>query len=303
MYKIFLSGQMFDAFPVEVHLDAARDFGYDGIQLRSTHAKPDTPREELDGILASGLPINALSCFVGNYGVISEEKCREAFDIFVSYVRLAVKMGTNIIRVWPAWQESASAPFEVWRRAAKWIKKSADFAADHGIKLAMEMHHGTLCDGADSSLKLLEMINCPNVGIILDAVNLYQVPADYGPAAIRKLGKYIFDVHVKDIIRLEGNYSRAAFAYSYYAKHIGRFTPVVPPDLAAERFYAHRRINQGGIDWTAVVFGLKEISYTGTLTVESVSENNFFMPSGRNLAEVCINDVKEILKSMEKQND
>ena len=45
--KISLSGQMFDELPVWDHLEAAATFGYKAIELRSTHANPDSDKEYL----------------------------------------------------------------------------------------------------------------------------------------------------------------------------------------------------------------------------------------------------------------
>lgn len=306
MYKIYLSGQMFDDFPVMEHLCAAEQLGYDGVQLRSTHVNPSTPPSEKDNIKAflqeKRLPVNALSCFVGNYGLYEDDKCETSYDTLKSFVDLAVEFESPLIRVWPGWQDSASAPNEVWQQAAKWMRRSAEYASQKGIGLAMEMHHGTLLDTADSAVRLIEMIDHDHVGVIFDAVNLYQVPSEYGPEATLKLKGIIFDVHIKDIVILAGNYSPYAFAYSYYASHIGRFTKVIPPTLKQERYYCHRRINHGGVDWHAVITGLQQIGYAGTITVESVRENNLSLPEGYDLANVCLTDVKELFHDYREQD-
>jgi sugar phosphate isomerase/epimerase len=302
MFELGLSGQMFDDRPVWDHLDAAKRFGYRCVELRSTHVKPGLPKEELGRIRStveeSGLYASCLSCFVGNYGLFSDEECEQAFETFKKYVELACFLNSEMIRVWPAWQESSSAPRSVWERAAVWMEKSARHAGRFHKKLVMEMHHGTLCDSAPSSLRLLKMIGEENVGLTLDPVNLYQVPADYGEEAIRSLGKYIFNVHIKDVVELKTGDYPYSFPYSYYAKHIGRFARVIPPSpLRKERYYCHRRINAGGVDWAHVLKGLKANGYRGRLIVESVSETNRHMPSGRDLAEACYRDVQDLLEA------
>lgn len=299
LFELGLSGQMFDDRPVEEHIAAAARSGYRCLELRSTHVKPETPVAERERVRAAireaGLYTSCLSCFTGNYGLLSDAECDRAFEAFQRYVDLAVFMDAEMIRVWPAWQESASAPQAVWDRAASWMKRSALYARTHGRRLTMEMHHGTLCDSAASSLRLLEMIGEDNVGVTLDPVNLYQVPADYGEPAIRALGSSLFNVHIKDIVRLEGPDYPYAFPYSYYAKHIGRFTTVIPPqNLGPERYYCHRRINAGGIDWAHVLKSLQRSGYSGRLIVESVSETNRQMPAGAELAETCFKDVTRL---------
>ena len=143
------------------------------------------------------------------------------------------------------------------------------------------------------------MIGEDNVGLTLDPVNLYQVPADYGEEAIRVLGKYIFNVHIKDVVELKTGDYPFTFPYSYYAKHIGRFAKVIPPQpFQKERYYCHRRINAGGVDWAHVLKSLSAHGYKGRLIVESVSETNRHMPSGKDLAEICYRDIKELLEAL-----
>jgi L-ribulose-5-phosphate 3-epimerase len=143
------------------------------------------------------------------------------------------------------------------------------------------------------------MIGEDNVGITLDPVNLYQVPADYGEDAIRALGTSLFNVHIKDIVELRTADFPYHFTYSYYARHIGRFTRVVAPrNLAGERYYCHRRINAGGVDWAHVLKSLKMNGYRGRLIVESVSETNRQMPVGGDLAEACFRDITDLFEAL-----
>ena len=303
MFKLGLSGQMFDDASVWDHLRAAVEVGYADVELRSTHVGPGLAEHHLEEVRSflrsEGLTVSSLSCFTGNYGLKTDEECGEALEELGRYVDLACMFDAEMVRIWPAWQESSSAPPSVWERAAAWMKKSARCAAERGRKLVMEMHHGTLCDTAPSSLRLLEMIGEDCVGVTLDPVNLYQVPSDYGEKAIRALGSRLFNVHIKDIVELSTGDYPYSFPYSYYAEHIGRFTRVIPPqNLKEERYYCHRRIGQGGVDWAHVLKSLKAVGYDGWVVVESVSETNRHMPSGRDLAEACHRDITALCEAL-----
>lgn len=296
MFEMGLSGQMFDEDSVWEHLYAATDLGYHCVELRGVHVNPGTPAQERrairDYLSAHGLRVHGLSCFAGNYGLLSEKECEAAFETFRQYVELAEDLDAGLIRVWPGWQASAQAENAVWERAARWMRRSGEYSAAHGRRIVMEMHHGTLCDTTDSCLRLLGMIGCNAVGLTLDPVNLYQVPAAYTGDALRRLGGYIFNVHIKDIVRLETGEYEGAFPYSYYAGHIGRFTPVRCTAPENEPYFAHRRIGQGGVDWHGVLHGLREIGYDGPLVVESVREGSREMPGGYALAECCMRDAQ-----------
>lgn len=296
---------MFDHLPVWDHLEAAVAAGYSAVELRSTHAKPDSDPAYLDAIKdycdQNGLSVLALSCFVGNFGLADDTGCQDIYEQFKQYVTLAHKMDTDMIRLWPAWQESATAPAEVWDRAVEWCRKCCDYAAQQGKKVVFEMHHGTLCDTLDACKRLIEAVDCDNAGFILDPVNLYQVPAEDVKEYIYTLKGKIFIVHVKDIIRLPGGDFPYSFAYRFYAGHIGRFTKVIPPDPSRDDYYAHRRINQGGVDWSGILKALTDIGYDGYLTVESVNETNKLMPEGRALALACYEDLQSLLAAESKQ--
>ena len=76
MFKIGLSGQMFDDRSVWEHLEAAKKYGYDTVELRSTHVNPnvsqDTLREIKEFLDGNNITVNGLSCFTGNYALLSE---------------------------------------------------------------------------------------------------------------------------------------------------------------------------------------------------------------------------------------
>ena len=294
MKKLYLSGAMFDALPVQEHLTAAAANGYAGIQVRSTHLTPETPADVRESICCfaekHNLKINALSCFIGNFALLPDAGCEEALTKLLAYAGLAAAVNAPLIRVWPGWIESGKADAALLKHTAKWLKIAADRAGELGIGLAMEMHHGTLLDCIDGAERLLEEVEKNNVGLIFDPVNLYQTGTYYGADAIRRIADRIFDVHVKDIILLQDDTESGCFAYSYYATHIGRFTKVVPPDAVSERYYAHRRIGLGGVDWHSVLTGLERCGYNGSFTVESVRENCCCLPEGGQLAALCAKD-------------
>ena len=301
MYKIALSGQMFDDFSIWDHLEAVYAFGYDAAEIRSTHLHPGldaAQKEEIHRYLARNeIAVNCLSCFVGNYGLLTDGECAEAFAVFERYLALAVEFGVPLLRVWPAWEASATAGEAVFGRAAEWMRRSADAAARCGVRLAMETHHGTLCDTPQACLRLLEAIGRENVGLILDPVNLYQTPVDDLPACVHALKGHIFQVHVKDIQRLRSGAHPGCFPYRAYADHIGRFTKVVPPQAQDGAFYAHRRIGCGGVDWPGVLQALEQTGFDGMLVVESVAERDALMPRGRELARACREDLLALLRA------
>lgn len=80
--------------------------------------------------------------------------------------------------------------------ATPYWKEHGKFAADHGVKIAIEMHPGFLVYSPETMLRLREIAG-PSVGCNYDPSHMFWQGID-PIAAIRVLGDSIFHVHAKD---------------------------------------------------------------------------------------------------------
>jgi sugar phosphate isomerase/epimerase len=111
---------------------------------------------------------------------------------------------------WPNWVTCPWPPdyLEIlkWQWEAKvtpyWTKQ-AKFAADHGVKVAIEMHPGFVAYSPETMLKL-RAIAGPSIGCNYDPSHMFWQGID-PIAAIRVLGDAIFHVHAKDTQIYERN--------------------------------------------------------------------------------------------------
>ena len=85
-------------------------------------------------------------------------------------------------------------------------KEHGKFAADHGVKVAIEMHPGFVVYNPETMLKL-RAIAGPSVGANLDPSHLFWQGID-PIAAIRVLGDAVFYVHAKDTQMYAANLPR-----------------------------------------------------------------------------------------------
>jgi sugar phosphate isomerase/epimerase len=79
---------------------------------------------------------------------------------------------------------------------APYWTEHAKFAADHGVKIAIEMHPGFVAYSPETLLKLRSIAG-PSVGCNFDPSHLFWQQID-PIAAVRVLGDAIFHVHAKD---------------------------------------------------------------------------------------------------------
>ncbi|MGB9144635.1 MAG: sugar phosphate isomerase/epimerase [Acidobacteriaceae bacterium] len=224
--KVGVFTPLLSQFPLPGVLDKLKALGIDLVELGTgnypgdAHCKLsmlDDPRaiDEFRNILADrGASISALSCH-GN--PLHPDSARAARDREVSRktILLAEKLGVRTVVdfsgcpgdsptatcpnwvtcPWPpdylellAWQwDQVVAPY--------WIEH-AKFAADHGVRIAIEMHPGFVVYSPETLLKLRSIAGSA-VGCNFDPSHLFW--QGINPiAAIRLLGDSIFHVHAKD---------------------------------------------------------------------------------------------------------
>jgi sugar phosphate isomerase/epimerase len=106
--------------------------------------------------------------------------------------------GSRLLRLPCPWPPEYLKVLEwQWEKVAipYWTKR-ANFAADHGVKIAIEMHPGFLVYNPETMLKLRAAAG-PSVGCNYDPSHMFWQGID-PVAAIRILGDAIFHVHAKD---------------------------------------------------------------------------------------------------------
>jgi sugar phosphate isomerase/epimerase len=171
-------------------------------------------REFKKKIEDNGFTISALSCHgepLHPDPAISEPHR----EVSRKTILLAEKLGVPVVidfsgcpgdsdnAKYPNWVTAAWPPHFPQLLAWQWEKKvapywieHAKFAADHGVKIAIEMHPGFVVYSPETLLKL-RAIAGPNVGCNYDPSHMFWQGID-PIAAIRVLGDAIFHVHAKD---------------------------------------------------------------------------------------------------------
>jgi len=177
------------------------------------------------GTLADdGFTISALSCH-GNPLHPDEEQGPAAQEVNRKTILLAEKLGVTemvdfsgcpgdspqakapnwVTCPWPpeyldvlAWQwDKVVAPF--------WVERAA-FAADHGVRIAIEMHPGFVVYNPETLLRLRSIAG-PSIGCNYDPSHMFWQGID-PIQAIRVLGDAIFHVHAKDTQMYSTNLAR-----------------------------------------------------------------------------------------------
>ncbi|HIJ65017.1 MAG TPA: sugar phosphate isomerase/epimerase [Candidatus Hydrogenedentes bacterium] len=250
-------------YPGSAHLDVKELLG----------SKPK--REELKKTLkGEGLEISALSCH-GNCLHPDEAFAKQNIEVLTDTIRLAGQLGVKVAIDFsgcPGSDPKATRPCWVtcpwpddyletleWQWSKKVIpfwSKQAKFAAEHGVKIAFEMHPGFVVYNTETMLKLRKTCGS-NLGANFDPSHLFWQGMD-PLACVRKLGKAIFHVHAKDSRVYEAN---ALLNGVLDAKHYG--DEVNRSWLFRTCGYGH-----GREWWNDFVSTLRMVGYDGVLSIE-----------------------------------
>lgn len=215
--------------PLPDALEVVRGLGLRGIELNSggfltaTHIptfddvlESDAARDEFLGLFeGTGVEIAGLNAN-GNplhpnvaIGEAHAEDVRRS-------IRLASRLGQNRVVTMsglpggepgasrPNWIVNAwnSAALDVldyqWDIAAAFWREIDRFAADHDVKVALELHPQNLVFNSADVHRLIELTGATNVGVELDASHLFWQQMD-PVAVVRHLGPLVFHAAAKDV--------------------------------------------------------------------------------------------------------
>lgn len=93
-----------------------------------------------------------------------------------------------------------------WRRLVNTLRYVGDYAADHGVRIALETHGGLTRNGA-LCRKLLNAVDHSAIGVNYDTGNIYYYNDALDPADdVRQIADRIVHVHLKDTVGGKGEW-------------------------------------------------------------------------------------------------
>lgn len=210
-------------------LKVIADLGLTGIEINTGGFLPAVHVPTMDDILVSdaarddylglfegtGVSIAGLNCNGNPLHPRREIGERHAEDIRRS-IRLARRLGqdrvvtmsglpagepgaTVVNWVVNAWNSAALDVLDYqWGVAAEFWKEIDRLAADHGVKVALELHPQNIVFNTADVYRLIELTGATHVGVELDASHLFWQQMD-PVAVVRELGSLVFQAAAKDV--------------------------------------------------------------------------------------------------------
>lgn len=249
--------------PLPEALKVIADLGLTGIEVNTGGFLPAVHVPTFDDILVSdaarddylaifegtGVAIAGLNCNGNPLHPKREIGGKHAEDVRRS-IRLAERLGQNRVVtmsglpggepgattvnwVVNAWNSAALDVLDYqWDIAAKFWRETDRLAADHGVKVALELHPQNIVFNTADVHKLIELTGATHVGVELDASHLFWQQMD-PVAVVRELGPLVFQAAAKDV---RVNTANAAL-YGVLDNSFRRLSP------------EENRTNLGGDEW------------------------------------------------------
>lgn len=207
------------------YLKKVREIGFEGIEVGlgqgvgTSEAEIKELGKELD---AAGVPCAAVRGGGGFTRPFTAAKSRAAVT---GAIKMAAWIGSNLINM-TVTMPTGNAPglvgggvggFESpgasktataadYETTAAELRTLADFAADHGVDISIELHQHSIADTSWSCLHLLDLIDRPNVGLNPDLGNLYwhyETPEETLEQAIVAIAPKTRYWHCKQLQRVQ----------------------------------------------------------------------------------------------------
>ena len=198
----------------------------------------------------------------------SPQEVEKAFFDFRKAVSVGYELGASIINLVSHWVDGLTAPHpinyppnfinpfvggvdrtepkirmtlpdefdweKIWKRYMNSISECLMIVEQKGMKLALEGHAHVIVSNVDAMLRMLDWIPSEHLGVTYDTA-WHLIQREYAAMAVRKLGRRVFSVHVRDGDGLV-NYG-------------------LPPGY-------------GVIDWPDLIDAFYQVGYEGFLTLE-----------------------------------
>ncbi len=220
--------------PVARVLPLLADAGYDAVELWAPHVT-DLGEAGLTAVEAALAETGLEPAMVSPYFdfTTSDETAEASLAHGREVLALARRLGGRNVRCFTGKTGSAEATPAQWDRAVRCLRALADAAAGDGIGLALETHSRNLMDTVASARDLVERVARANVGLILQPGTFAADPLG-ATRALAPLARHVHATNRKD----------------------------------GER----ARLEEGAIDWSAVLAILVDAGFGGAVSVEWMGE-------------------------------
>jgi sugar phosphate isomerase/epimerase len=255
----FKIGVIVDSFKTDIptSLEYARIAGAQGIQIYATNGpaspeklKGEKKTEFLKLVHSNGLEIAALCGDLGGHGFSDPLDNPRRIEKSKRILDLAKELSTDVVttHIGVVPEDKSHERYKVLQDACGQLAEYADSIGSH---FAIET-------GPEKALVLkefLDSLGSTGVAVNLDPANLVMVTGDDPAQAVYTLKDYIVHTHAKDGIRLLEKSPEIIYG-------------MVEEEIQSGEAFREVPLGEGSVDFDEYLSALREIGYSGYLTIE-----------------------------------
>ncbi|OGV40702.1 MAG: hypothetical protein A2X48_22560 [Lentisphaerae bacterium GWF2_49_21] len=153
--------------------------------------------------LANSKGVSFVSLATANDFTLEQDKLEAEMAYVREAIRFAARINVSILRIFSGFEPRNKVCGKTFDRMVAALAKSAGYASEHNVRLALE-NHGGIASTAEDMLKILSAVNSPNLFLNFDPANFVAEGVDC-IRAFELLKDRIIYVHLKDVRTSNGH--------------------------------------------------------------------------------------------------
>lgn len=260
MFKIGIISDWLN-MPFKEAMQTCHKLQANGVQMYAVEGEmspenitPSALKEKKRILKENGLEVSALCGDLGGHGFAIKEDNEAKIEKSKRIIELAKHFDSNVVttHIGVIPNDENSNRYKIMLEACN---KLAEIASKNDAYFAIE----TGPEKAEHLKAFLDKIDTKGIAVNLDPANLVMVADDDPVKAVYTLKDYIVHTHAKDGIMIKK--TDPQLIYDFFADGgIG--------DLRLGDYFAETPFGEGGVDFDRYLAALRDIGYTGYLTVE-----------------------------------
>jgi sugar phosphate isomerase/epimerase len=238
MLKIGLTSITLRQYSADEIIALSAHIGINGIEWGSDLHVPQGDVKLAECIKSKTEAAGLTVCAYGSY-----YKCDDASAPFADYLNSAKALGAPLIRVWAGTKGSDKSSQNDRDKVVQRLRQTVTAAKEHGIKIALEYHGGTLTDTQESAHRLLKEVNLPEL-------KLFWQPRAFG-------------THETDLVELQASLPYLANVHCF------NWMPDVPGESVIRR-----PLSEGSAKWKEYLKHIRQVEGDRYITIEFVKDDS-----------------------------
>jgi 3-dehydroshikimate dehydratase len=216
-----LHSYSFRHYPLDHIIGVAAASGWPAIEISGWHLTGDDPGSDVAAAVRAsrrrGVDVHCVG-YTGDFAAADDAAWLASIDRVGRIIDACSANGVRLINGFAGWlmrdllewddwhaDGSALATDEHYERTADAYRRVSGYAAERGVRVAIEVHPHTVHDTVAATARLLKLVDSDNLGVTLDPGNAAMLSnADRDPEVVSLVADRVAYFHLKNCLIRDG---------------------------------------------------------------------------------------------------